>query len=626
MQRASAHGQGRRRLRPTGLLALVAAAACAAAALRLVVPQSSPRQGAFALTAASNRQHRGQNLQRLGASAKGKLEDDIEGFNPATGLELSKAALDLDKAALDSDEADDVQDEVYLEEVAGESVAAQGFSGDEESGNAAAKAAVADAASSNDVEAQLNYEMVARKKAIAEATVLPSSHVFDLVSLVDKYGGAQEIIANFQEAADVGYFRMMNDLREFLFDLIEDHNRTAKQSFVEFEHNSGSKLVLIGTNHLSRQSTEYAREVVREQRPECLVLERRMGDDSLQRFTVPEELFQELTMPKSPEDLLDIDSRIDRARKFQGDKIWLEGMPGWHDIGGEAAYGQEFGAAFEEFALQRKLGSASGPRGGTVVLADSDLRPVYKRALAMGGMQPPTSELGEGPCMPLRDLQMAQSMRAAMRTHSSVVGVVGKEHLAGIARLLLQDENIRKVDEGIKIGEPEWLDGYLDEGRPWERDALGGNSMFMRLAEALDEAPLGSFLAAEAVMELQAQKEESTRRMEADGIKAEPVASVSSRIGADFVSRSLLVTPKTEADLRKWLAGGELEDQEAGDFPYENRLLRRKAPSLPSSGIPVEPPPREDPRKYLEAPKVEKRLAPPKEQLEAPKEEKQLKA
>ena len=48
----------------------------------------------------------------------------------------------------------------------------------------------------------------------------------------------------------------------------------------QFEHASGSKLVLVGTNHLSRRSTSFSREVVLKERPECLVIERRLGDDS----------------------------------------------------------------------------------------------------------------------------------------------------------------------------------------------------------------------------------------------------------------------------------------------------------------------------------------------------------
>ena len=47
-----------------------------------------------------------------------------------------------------------------------------------------------------------------------------------------------------------------------------------------------------------------------------------------------------------------------------------------------------------------------------------------------------------------------------------------------------------------------------DNGRKWEKEALGGANLFMRLVEALDEAPYGSWMDAEAVLELESMKED----------------------------------------------------------------------------------------------------------------------
>lgn len=449
-----------------------------------------------------------------------------------------------------------------------------------------ALAAVKDA-QENNPEVEIELARVKRQQEISKAVVIPSGPVYDVISLVEKYGGPKEIYQNHKVAAQAGYFQQLRQLRSYLFDFVEKHNQTAYKSYVEFEHASGSKLVLVGTNHLSRQSANFTRQTVLKERPECLVIERRLGDDSLQRLTLPEQQLQEGLMSKAPSVFLSSDTEIDRARKFQTDRMWLEATPGWRDIGGEAAMSQEFGVAVEAFAQLRKDSKDGlGPRGGTLCFGDSDLRPIFNREVDT--LPPSLNELGVGANIALRDLQFSQALRAALRTHKSVVGVIGDGHLAGITQLLKQDPKIRVLEEGVPLPPPDWDADLKDGGKKWEKEVLGGANLFMRLVEALDEAPLGSWMDAEAVLELESMKEETAARLEKQGLEsAQPVAPVSSQLGAKLSNRGLLITPKTEADLRRWLSGQRLDGQEAGEFPFENRRLRKTPPELPSTGFPI---------------------------------------
>lgn len=447
-----------------------------------------------------------------------------------------------------------------------------------------ALAAVRDA-EDNNPEVEIELARVKRQQEIAQAVVIPSGPVYDVISLVDKYGGPREVYESHRTAAQAGYFQQLPQLRSYLFDFVEKHNQSAYESYVEFEHASGSKLVLVGTNHLSTKSANFSRQTVLREKPECLVIERRMGDDSLQRLTLPEQQLQEQLMSKAPSVFLSSDTDIDRARKFQTDRMWLEATPGWRDIGGEAAMSQEFGAAVEAFVqLRKESKDGLGPRGGTLCFGDSDLRPIYNREV--DALPPSLNELGIGANVALRDLQFSQALRAALRTHKSVVGIIGDGHLAGITQLMKQDPKIRVVKEGVPLPPPDWDADLKDGGRKWEKEALGGANLFMRLVEALDEAPLGSWIDAEAVLELETMKEETAQRIDKDGLDAEPAAPVSSQLGADFSGRGLLITPKTAADLRRWLSGERLEGQEVGEFPFENRKLRKTPSKLPSTGFP----------------------------------------
>jgi len=426
-----------------------------------------------------------------------------------------------------------------------------------------------------DADYEAEEEIYTLKTAGIEEVVFTNRPVFDLWSLCDKYGGVDQIFQDGKEAAEAGLFNQVDDLQEFLYDLIDYHNKTVRKSFVEFSHEKGSRLVLVGTNHFSRGSSEFVREVMKKEAPECLVLERRMGDDSLQRLTVPEELYQNLAMAEAPATLTDGDTAIDRLFKFQQDKAWLESSPGFRNIGFSASFAQEFGAAMEEFARQRapgqQLANSGGPRGGTICLGDSDLRPTIDRETPER-LKPTVNEMSEGANMPLRDLQLAQAARAAMLTHRSVVAVVGKDHLAGMTKLLNQDQRIKVTSQGISLKEPAWSKELKAGGKNWQMAAAGGRpSLFVPLAEAFDQNPFGTFLGAEAALELQQLQDETAKRLKAQGAdSALPAAGVSSELAEDFYRRGLAFTPRSREDLSRWLAGESVEEQEAGFFPFEN--------------------------------------------------------
>jgi len=425
-----------------------------------------------------------------------------------------------------------------------------------------------------DADFEAEEEKYVKRTPGTKVVTFTNQPVFDLWSLCDKYGGVDQILQDGKDAAKAGLFNQVDELKDFLYNLIDYHNKTVRKSFVKFSHEKGSRLVLVGTNHLSRESSAFAREVVRDEAPECLVLERRMGDDSLQRLTVPEELYQNMTMPESPAVLVDDDTGIDRLIKWQQDKAWLESSPGFKNIGYSASFAQEFGAAFEEFARQRapgqKLANSGGPRGGTVCFGDSDLRSTTEREM-MESLRPGVNEMSEGANMPLRDLQMAQAARAAMLTHRSVVAVVGKDHLAGITKLLKQDKRIKVTDQGISFEEPSWAKELKRGGKNWEKAASGGRpALFLPLVEAFDQNPFGTFLAAEAALELQQLQEETAKRLKTQGPdSASAAGGLSSELAENFYRRNLVFTPRTREDLSRWLAGESVEEQEAGFFPYE---------------------------------------------------------
>eukprot|EP00930_Biecheleria_cincta_P044902 TRINITY_DN30931_c0_g1_i1.p1 TRINITY_DN30931_c0_g1~~TRINITY_DN30931_c0_g1_i1.p1 ORF type:complete len:604 (-),score=114.14 TRINITY_DN30931_c0_g1_i1:4-1770(-) len=562
-----AQGIGRRRR--TRRPSLLTASTILVIALTLVLPSalcSIQPGGYFVWSSLSHWQPQRRHRHQLSARSKVRETEDKDGPDEIDEFEEAEDANDEDRARMLGLE-DDVADSIVATTLNDASIRQEA-----------------------EREAALVRTSQSQSSALSEGVVLPSGPVYDHLSLVEKYGGANKIFFNHKIAQQNGYFTQMDDLKTFLYEYIPNLNETKSKSFVEFEHASGSRLVLVGTNHICRASSQLTREIMQRERPECLVLESRIGDDSLQRLTVPEELIQNMSMSEPPGVFLSSDDEIDAARNFQNDRVWLEAFMGWRDIGCEAALCHEFGAAVEEFVFQRRKGSAAGPRGGTVCFGDSDLRPVYKRAKDELRIPPRVDELGEGPNIALRDLQMSQVMQAALRTHKSVVGVVGMGHLAGITRLLKQDKQIRVTKKGIPISQPVWVKDMEAGGTQWERDALGSCGMFLTLSQDLDFAPLGTFLTAEAALELQRMKEETAAAIKRQGLEeAEPVGPRSSDIGADFVSRNLMVTPKTEDDLRRWLAGERIPDQEAGVFPYENRRLRNKTNVLPGTGFPEKP-------------------------------------
>eukprot|EP00929_Paragymnodinium_shiwhaense_P006181 TRINITY_DN10909_c0_g1_i2.p1 TRINITY_DN10909_c0_g1~~TRINITY_DN10909_c0_g1_i2.p1 ORF type:complete len:684 (+),score=169.14 TRINITY_DN10909_c0_g1_i2:123-2174(+) len=378
----------------------------------------------------------------------------------------------------------------------------------------------------------------------------------------------------------------LQEMRAWLYDYVANHTAEAEECVVEFEYITGSKLILLGTSHLSRASTEFARQTVRDFRPECLVIERRLGDDSLQRLTIPEITYQDMIMGSTPTQLDQRDSFVDRVRKFHQDRVWLEGTEGWKEIGGEAAQSQEFGSAFEEFALQRinaKPGEDMGPRGGTLILGDADLRPIGMEQTSVGWstFRPALSDFKkDGPNVPLRDLQMAQTLRAALKTHKRVVAVFGKDHLEGITHLLKQDKRVAVKREGIHIAPPMWLKDLEDGGKKWARAAAAPSSMFYQLAAAVEVAPIGTYLSGQAVMELYKTRQEADARMKKEGPQTDIVAPASSAIADDLISRSELLTPGSEDELKQWLRGENLIGREAGVFPFENPVQRRKAQAL----------------------------------------------
>eukprot|EP00933_Yihiella_yeosuensis_P036367 TRINITY_DN30126_c0_g1_i1.p1 TRINITY_DN30126_c0_g1~~TRINITY_DN30126_c0_g1_i1.p1 ORF type:complete len:613 (+),score=119.05 TRINITY_DN30126_c0_g1_i1:62-1900(+) len=506
----------------------------------------------------------------------------------SSGSELVKDGKDGKDGMIPEDAPEELGE--FLEAERTENMSVRVLGRQVEIADIAAAEAIAQAEQSSAVRAAEVALIAARDKRrqeVSSARVIPSGPVFDIVSLANKYGGARQIYSDHKAAARAGYFSQLQALKEYLNKTLE-HNKTALKSFIEFERD-GSRLVLVGTNHLSRDSREFAREVVRKVKPKCLLLQTRMGDDSMQRLTVPEALYQNLTMWRSPVDLMTSDTQADRARKFQSDRLWLEVSPGWNDIGPAASAEQEFGAAFEEFCRQRmeEGKNPGGPRGGTVIFGDSDLRPIHNETDEDKGTIPPSLNdyFSGGSCV-VRELQIAQSLRAAMKTHKTVVGVVEKGLLAGISRLLNQDPLVQVKKAGMRIGEPEWIENLEDEGEQWQREFMSTGYLFGRLAQNIDYAPVGTWIDAEAAIELQTIKNKTATMIIEDGLDTEPLSPPSSDLVADFVKRGIAVTPRSEQDLIRWLNGESVRGQEPRPFQYENRIRRQIPVKVPGTGFP----------------------------------------
>jgi len=429
---------------------------------------------------------------------------------------------------------------------------------------------------------EMDVERTPAEVTAQEVDRLPSSPVYDLESLCTKWGGCKKVYKDHVLASEEGYFKpeSLPEVKNWLFDYIGTHMATVRDSYVEFEYEGGAFLMLVGTNHLSRGSADFARDMVKLVKPECLVLERRLGDDSLQRLTVPEAEFMQQTMSTPPAAQLANDDPLGRISKFHQDRVWLESTLGWAEIGGEASLCHEFGAAFHEFVRQRLSSDyeegEGGPRGGTVCFGDSDLRPV-EADLFFGPMLPSTTQMGFGANEPLRDLQMAGALRLALRTHRRVVGVVGKDHLPGITKLLKQDARVKVLKEGIPIKEPKWVKDLEDGGQQWERAALATASIFSRLAAKQEETPYGTFFDFDAAKRLHDLRQENEVRLKNEGPGSKPPASsVSSFLATDMFSKGQAVTPRDEGELKRWLRG-ERVYQEAREFPYESRKALKRA-------------------------------------------------
>ena len=76
------------------------------------------------------------------------------------------------------------------------------------------------------------------------------------------------------------------------------------------------------------------------------------------------------------------------------------------------------------------------------------------------------------------------------------------------------------------------------------------NMIDLFTAQALDASPLGSWMDVEALQELADMKATTLQSLEAKGLEASPAAPVSSQLAKGFAQRGLLVTPKSEEDLR----------------------------------------------------------------------------
>lgn len=491
-------------------------------------------------------------------------------------------------------EAEDVGDVEKARLLARDEIVAEGI----------ALASIMDQREDTEIEEEIALAQARRQAEIDASVVIPTGPVYDIVSLLDKFGGAEEIYANHKIAHEVGSFLPLPQLKKYLDD-VEEHIDHGAEEVLEFTHASGSKLSLVGTNHFSRISRNLSRDMVRRVRPDCLVLALRFGDDSLQRMTVPVGMLQDKLMKTPPAVFRTSDRPIDRARLFQLDRVWLEAMAGWKDIGREAAWGHEFNAAFEEFAWQLRNRSAEEQsRGGVVCFGDADLRvakaeplegwdrfeegTLFKKPEAvLNNSAPRIEDLDSLAVITLRDLRLAEALRAALRTRERVVGIVNSQHMAGIKRLLLQDASIKLVSEGVEQPEPHWEDDLKDNGRAWERKILGGAAeLFKNLAEDLDFAPLGTWMDAETVLELQKANEDTAASIEAEGLEVQPAAMASSDLGANFIARSTVLTPDNENDLRRWFAGENVEGEPIGEFPFENRKLRSFRPALPPTNFP----------------------------------------
>jgi hypothetical protein len=347
------------------------------------------------------------------------------------------------------------------------------------------------------------------------------------------------------------------------------------------------------------------RDVVRREKPECLVMERSLGDDGLEELTIPKDLHCKLAMAKSPVELKESDDLLERAWKFQEDQAWLFGTVGWNDIGGSAAYNKEMLAAFTEFAEQREKGEAGGPRGGTAVFADFDYRLLDE---SFEKVPPNMMDMGRiHGCLGLRDLRFARACRAAVNTHKSAVCVVGKDHLGGIVKLLKQDKKMKVVASGDYRKNSPWeRDLEENDGRAFEKEVLSGRSpLFIRMAseEVIDEAPVGSWISADGVLEMLAMKRKTEALMKEAGEnvgRMQPVTPGSGTIANDFFDRNVMATPGGISDLERWLKGERIENRlsDRKVFPFENRRLSKPASQYWSNTFAEKPKKREEPKFY----------------------------
>lgn len=418
------------------------------------------------------------------------------------------------------------------------------------------------------------YEEIAvpkNSKVIASAERLT-----DYSSLIRKYGGFKSLMQDHVKTSEEGLFdpERLDDTRQF-FGEINAQEVKAETWFVDFEYEGGGTLRLLGTSHMCTASNEFVRKTVKSVKPECLVIERRLGDDSLQRLAIPEQTVHEIAFANPPNELMDTDGPYERVAKFHQDRAWLGGFPGWKDIGSEAAMSQEFGIAVEEFVKLREQGQIGGPRGGTVCLGDADLRMIAGESSDESYMPALSDFSKDGPNVPLRDLLLAQSMRAAMRTHKSSVAVVGLFHVAGVMHLFNQDPKIKVTKNGTDFGVPMWLKDLEEGGKKWERAASARNSIFSRMTRVMTKRPYGTFLAADAVAELINQREVQAKVLREKGLDGDPLVPSSSVLAARFFESGAAISPENLDELKDWLAGKETEPQFAGEFPFENQDQRK---------------------------------------------------
>lgn len=411
-----------------------------------------------------------------------------------------------------------------------------------------AKGAVADATSMKD--ATVAYKTKLHEDVYTDREKrFGFGRVHDLNSLVAKYGNERflETLA----AAGEEVKSEVEDLTRRMHGWLADPNVTV----VEFEHDRGSRFVMVGVTHSVRKSVHKSLEIVHKEKPECLMIERHVGDDSLQKFTVPDELYQTMKMPKEPSVLEEGDTPEMMINKFLADYRWLSQTPGFGSFGSPAYYCHEGGASLEEWTkLRTEMGGGGARLGGTLCMCDVDLRwlPGGERFDESAG-----KEMASDQMMAVRDLHMAGAARAVLRTHGSAVLITGQDHIHGITMLLEQDPSIRATwREGEKLTKPCWAEGMKKKGR-WFELACRRGDVFSRAIDAQDHWPLATFFPLAAAQELVALRERQAGELRKLGVDAPVVAPRSSEIFRDLVQRGLAAVPRDEGELQQWLDGGK---------------------------------------------------------------------